>query len=171
MAAAEVFVDDAVRGRLPRVCVKTGALADMDVRRSITLGRLGGGVWLLVLLGPLGWLALVAVAVLGPRRETLTVRLPYSRAAWDAERRRRYQVALLGVVGFAALALALVARQLFPLMWVAIGVVALLAAFVLGSVAYFDDVGVSLDASRRWVTLTRVSPAFAAALTGGEIRR
>lgn len=171
MAAAKAFVDDAILGRLPQVCVKTGHPADMEVRRTTTVGGFGSGLWLLLLfLGPPGWLALVVVALLGPRQEALTVRLPYTRVAWDAERQRSYRVVALAVFGFAALAVAVLARGLFPLMWVAAGCLALLAAFFLGSVAYFDDVGISLDASRRWVTLTRVHPTFAAAAAAAEFR-
>src|SRR4029450_2433849 len=62
MADVRVFVDDAVLGRLPDVCAKSGAPADGWLTVTETVGRSGGIAtpWLLLLLilGPLGWLAL-----------------------------------------------------------------------------------------------------------------
>jgi hypothetical protein len=85
MASVSVFVDDAVLGRLPNVCAKTGTPA--DVRQRIDQARGGlGAAWLLLLLGPIGWVVFLVVA-LTSRPEILTVRLPMSTAVVEHERR------------------------------------------------------------------------------------
>jgi hypothetical protein len=162
--AVSVFVDDAVRGDLPSVCVKTGQPADLVIRTRRPVGTGGtGAMWLLVFLGPPGWLALLIVAMLGQAQETLTVRLPYTQAAWDHERsvRRSWIAMVLG--GAAVLLVALVAAGPLRLVWFTAGLAFVLGGFLVWSFSYFEDVGVSLDASRRWVTLSRVHPAFARA--------
>ena len=64
-----MFVDDAVLGRFPPVCAKTGAPADGWLSVTETVGRSGGVAtpWLLLLLvlGPLGWVALLVIALAG----------------------------------------------------------------------------------------------------------
>jgi hypothetical protein len=87
MAAVEVWVDDAVRGNLPGVCVKTGCPADGLVRVEHEHGSLGLA-WLLVFLGPIGWIVLLALLATNCR-ELFTVRLPYSNASWERERALR----------------------------------------------------------------------------------
>ena len=120
-------------------------------------------MWLLFLLGPIGVLALMIVAVLGQTQERLTVRLPYTQAAWDHERRiRRSWIAMI-FGGAAALIIALVAAGPLRLVWLTAGLAFVLGGFLVWSFSYFEDVGVYLDASRRWVTLSRVHPAFARA--------
>ena len=83
MAAVTVFVDDAVLGRLPPVCVKDGIWTDDHLTFTQDVGgRTGLGVaWLLVLAGPLGWIGLFVIAATRPSNEALTVTLPYSEAA------------------------------------------------------------------------------------------
>ena len=78
MATVSVFVDDAVRGRLPHICVETGLPADGKLVVEQSRGGIGFA-WLLIFLGPIGWIALVVVAVLA-RRETLAVRAPVLRS-------------------------------------------------------------------------------------------
>jgi hypothetical protein len=162
--AVSVFVDDAVRGDLPDVCVKTGQPSDLVIRTSRAVGGGSGPMWLLFLLGPIGVVALILVSVFGHAQEYLTVRLPYTQAAWDHERRiRRSWIAMI-FGGAAALIIALLAGGPLRLLWVTAGLGLLLGGFLVWSFSYFEDVGVSLDASRRWVTLTRVHPAFARAV-------
>jgi hypothetical protein len=163
MASVEVFVDDAVRGRLPAVCATTGAPADERIR--IDQLQSGFGVaWLLVFLGPLGWIALVVLAMTS-RGEVLTVRLPWSVVAADRELRliRTRLVAICSAVAFALLLVLRRVPLLDPL-WaiaaVAGGVAAVVAQFSLS----WRRVNVRLDASRRWVTLTNVHPAFVEAV-------
>ena len=79
MTSVQVFVDDAVRGDFPPVCAKTGTAAQGKFRIDQHRGGLGPA-WLLVLLGPIGWIVLVLM-LFTTRRVTLTIRLPYSEAA------------------------------------------------------------------------------------------
>ncbi|MDQ2827148.1 MAG: hypothetical protein M3Y04_09355 [Actinomycetota bacterium] len=166
MAAVSVFVDEAVQGRLPMVCVRTGQPTDMLVRTTRAVGGgMNGAAWLLLLLGPPGWGILFLLAMLGSGREQLTIRIPRSRADFDSERQLRGL--LWGAVGAAAVAFlcALVfAARGMPLLWLALGGFSMVAAVVLGGMIFRNDIGVSLDASRRWVTLTGVHPDFVRAV-------
>ncbi|MDQ6724595.1 MAG: hypothetical protein M3066_00215 [Actinomycetota bacterium] len=183
MAAVSVFVDEAVRGRLPMVCARTGQPADLMVRTTRPVGGgLGGVAWLLVFLGPPGWLALIVVWVLSPGQEQLTVRLPRTSASYASERQLRRSTWIAFLLGAAALTLALATAQLTlaaqapagqPRLWLALGVLLIAGALVLHGREYFNGVGVSLDASRRWVTLTGVHPDFVRAVERHEteIRR
>ncbi len=126
--------------------------------------------WLLVFLGPLGWLALL-IAALVRDHETLTVRLPYSDAAYaelaSAIRAKR-------TFGWSALAgLVTAVVVLVGHTFTARAASAALAVIAAGAaVAWVSEllrvrragVGVALDASRRWVTVSRVSDDFARAV-------
>jgi hypothetical protein len=172
MAAVSVFVDDAILGRLPDVCVRTGEPADMAVRTTRPVGGGLGPLWLLGLFGPPGWVALVVLAFLLPGQEQLTVQLPYTRAAWEREREAQKFRLALGCVGLAAMATALLLRAgPFPLLWVVLGAGCLAWAAGLWVVASGQETGVHLDGSRRWVTLSRVHPAFARAVQAEEATR
>ena len=124
MADVEVFVDDAVRGRLPNVCVKTGRPADGKLRVEKAFGG-ARGLWPLLVLGPIGVAILVYVAIFGMRREELTLRLPYSETVVDREigvRRTR----LAGTVTFAVLLLMVLAGR--GASWVPVPLVAAVIA-------------------------------------------
>jgi hypothetical protein len=173
VATARVFVDDAVIGRLPDVCVKDGVLAHGG-RMALTseVGARGLGlVWLLVLLGPVGWLAIVVVAAVS-RGERLTVTLPMGIGAQERYRAvRSGRNAVLGVGGGTGVLLAVLAVTTFP----DLGLLSLLAfagTFVAWLVAEYRVgrtlVDVRLDASRRWVTLRGVHPAFADAVVEAQ---
>ena len=185
MAKTTVFVDDAVRGRLPAVCAKEGVPTRDQLRVREPVGnRAGLGIaWLLILAGPLGWLGLLVISVSrGGRVEQLQVTLPLSEAVY-----RRLQAArrlenvglalLLGgiVVGVVAIAGAGFASS--PLG--SFAVLAVLVAIVAGVVTIFagrarqqrERVDIELDASHRWVRLGRVHPAFAAACDAQEHAR
>ena len=164
MAAVSVFVDDAIRGQLPDVCIKTGRPAELLVRSSHPAG--GGSLgllWLLVLLGPPGWLGLVLLSFMVPGQERLTVRLPYTEAAWDRARAERRCVGLFLLLTLAAAVLAVARIGPFPLLWPVLGATFLVAGCSLWALIWFRDTGVYLDGSRRWVTLTRVHADFARA--------
>ena len=168
MASITVFADRAVRGDLPHVCVRTGQSSEIWVQVREAVGGLGAAAWILVLLGPLGWIALAILSTVGTGREMLTVRLPYSHEAWDRLiRRRRIRFAgglwALGVLG--AIAVGVVSAHFWSLAAAGAGLLVATAAQVMLS---FDEVGVSLDATRRWVTLMGVHQAFAdAAIASG----
>ncbi len=171
VATVEVFVDDAVRGRLPRVCVKTGTAADGKLRIDQERGGVGFA-GLLVFLGPIGWVVLAMLLVGAGRREVLTVRLPYSEAAVDHEmgiRRLRFRSALIVAGAVLGMVLVGVTGRMTPDRFD-------LCSFLVSMAALFSAVqhvrlvrlrvGVDLDASRRWVTLSGVHPEFARAVEG-----
>jgi hypothetical protein len=168
MASVEVFVDDAVRGHLPNICAKTGAPADGRLRVVESSGGLRFG--LLVLLGPLGWLALFVLLCVGSGRRTLTVRLPYSEAAVDRELRLVRMRLSSGVAAIGFVIFAVVVHSVPPLFLfsASLAAVAALIAAVAHVRLAWERVGISLDASHRWVTLSGVHPAFARAVRERE---
>jgi hypothetical protein len=160
------FVDDVVLGSLPPVCAKTGAPSDGRAPASATVG--GPSVWalLLVLLGPVGWLALLVMALLGGGGETLHGWIPMTEAAFERvlARRRAVKVALaVSVAGAVALvAGARVGLSPLPSLVVVIG--GLVGAAFASFAADRAHVSLRLDGSRRWVAIDGVHPAFAAAV-------
>lgn len=173
-----MFVDDAVRGTLPPRCVKDGVATTDSLRIQEELGdRAGLGVaWLLLLAGPLGWLGLLLVSAFrGGRRETLHVEVPLSEPAYRrllGARRLRRRAVTVAVLGGAMGLLVLVSGGLnvgdleertLALAALAAVVGGLVVAMVADARVTRGSVGVDLDASRRWVTLDRVHPDFAAA--------
>ena len=170
MASVMVFVDDAVLGHLAPVCAKSGVDTPDHLIMTVPVGGNEGlGLaWLLVLAGPLGWLGLIALQ-LTRRAETLTVRLPYCDAAYDALRRVRRTRRNVGIVMVAAFLLALLVA--IPGTFSARAGAAALGAISVGLLTMYitetvhirrSSVGVALDGSRRWVTLSRVDELFAA---------
>src|SRR5687767_10420348 len=92
MASVTVFVDDAVRGELPRMCARDGVPTRDALSRHEEIGsRSGLGVaWLLLLAGPLGWLGLLVIALSkSGRGEHLHVELPMSDGAYQRLRQAR----------------------------------------------------------------------------------
>jgi hypothetical protein len=183
MADVTVFVDRAVQGDLPRVCVIDGVdTADsLAVRQEIGDGASLGVAWLLLLAGPLGWIGLLVVALYrSGRAEVLTVRLPYSAAAYarlqEARRQRR--------IGWGLVAAGIVAGLVVAVagLWTAFATLVIGAAVAAGAWGLVEvarswwrlprlSVGVELDASRRWVTLRSVHPRFAAATNQTDVLR
>jgi hypothetical protein len=167
MARVEVFVDDAVRGRLPNVCVKTGERADGKFRIEQSWGGVGAG-WLLMLLGPLGWIVL-AVWAATARRERLTLRLPYSAAAFDRETRLLRERIVAVIVAVALAFAAIVQLASVPrAVWGAGTVVAVVVAAAIQITLGWSQIGIRLDASHRWVTLSNVHPDFVRAVDGAH---
>lgn len=165
MAAVSVFVDDAVRGRLPLVCAKTGEPADVVVRMQHPVGGgMSGWALLLLLLGPIGLAALVLLAVATPGREYLTVRIPETEGSYAREKSlERFRLGALLAAPVVALC-GVVYPGMFPAMWFALAASLLVAGLVLHGLVSREAIGVHLDASRRWVTLTGVHPAFVEAV-------
>jgi hypothetical protein len=174
MAVVTVFVDDVVTGHLPAVCVRSGAPADTWVRDHAEVASPSPWWILLLFLGPPGWVALVLVLALGIGRERLQVQLPFAQGELDrvkeARRRRAVSIGVAVVVALLALsqAGALTGVAGYTALIVALGLV-LAAALAHLRVASME-IGVSIDASRRWVTLRGVSGEFAAQ-TRAEQRR
>jgi hypothetical protein len=148
---------------LPNVCAKTGEPTTGRFRIEQPLGQFGL-LWLLVFLGPVGWIVLLVLALtLG--REVLTVRLPYTEAAVDRELNLiRFRilafVASVGLAGAGLLGISPFARAV----WFGAAAAAFVVAVALSAAVSWVKVDVRLDASRRWVTLRGVHPAFAEAV-------
>src|SRR3954452_16807702 len=168
MAEVTVFVDDAVRGTLPNVCAKDGVTATGRFRVTKEVGRSNrlGILWLLALVGSLGWLVLVYLLA-RDSGEWLDVQLPYSDEAYErfvAARRLRRSALVVAVAAGLPL--------LFVAAWAHLGaaggliaLVVIVASLIVAVVADLRMeralVRVSLDASRRWVSLSGAHPAFA----------
>ena len=176
MAAVTVFVNDAVLGRLPPVCVKDGVWTDDRLIFTQDVGgRAGLGVaWLLILAGPLGWIGLFVIAAIRQSDEQMTVTLPFCEAAHLRMRRTqraRTQAMLVFVGAIVAAFVSLLFRthdtRLLALVLAIFAAGALVRAIFetiqLGKVT----VKLSLDASRRWITLSGVHPSFEAAMHHG----
>ena len=173
MAKVTVFVDDAVLGELPPVCAKTGVPTPDHLVMTVPVGGSQdlGVAWLLLLLGPLGWLGLAMYASVGRNNETLTVRLPYCDAAYHELAQARRTRRRLGYGSLALFFLALVTAM--PLTFTTHAPAIVLAVLGLGLLILFfvetrrvrrSAVRVQLDGSRRWVTLSGVSDGLAEAV-------
>lgn len=160
-----MFVDDAIRGDLPMVCAKTGEPADFLVRvRQPVGGGIPGWVWFLFFLGPLGIFGLLVAALLAPGTEYLTVRIPETEASFAHERQlERLRLAALGA-GLLVPLYGAFQPGMFPLVWLVVTVASFLAAGALTWVLWRQSITVSIDVTRRWVTLANVHPAFAQAV-------
>ena len=155
-------MDDAVEGRLPPVCVLTGAEADSYRAVSRRIGGVGAGTWLLVLLGPIGWFLIALVDLASGRKEFLTVLLPYEDDAWNRVERHRRMRFIAGLGAFVAGALALTGWA--PWLWAAVLVGALAMGLVMHARLVRVEINLDLDASRRWVTISGVSETFREAI-------
>jgi hypothetical protein len=172
MAAITVFVDDAVLGNLPSICVKDGVCTDDQLTFSQQIGTGAGlGVaWLLVLAGPLGWIGLIAIAA-SRRGEALRVTLPYceeAHALWKARLRARMHATAVMFAAFIAAFVCLVPRttdaRFVAACLAVVGCAALVRVIVEWVRVNQANVHLDLDASRRWVTLSGVHPNFQAAV-------
>lgn len=169
MANVTVFVDDAVLGNLPPVCVIDGVPTEDSLTFTQQVGnRTGLGVaWLLVLAGPLGWLGLIVISAFRQSVETLTVTLPFSEAAYlrrvQAERSRLTAglvTAVMLIAAIVSLAQRTTDYRLLTLGLAVIGCVSLFRAIVEARKVQRATVRLHLDASRRWLTLSGVQQPF-----------
>ena len=166
MERVRVFVDEAVLGNFPPVCVKDGVRTTdrLTVTQPIGAGPLSWA-WLLVFLGPVGWiLLLVLAAVARGGGEVLTVELPWSETVYRrAVHARRYRrTGALATVVLATVAL-VVHSHPAPASGLLVFCLVALATAAL-AVTVVATVRLARDASRRWVTIGRVHPAFAQAV-------
>jgi len=173
MADTTVFVDEAVLGRFPDVCVKHGDPTEDWVVLSQPVGTTSLGVlWLLLLAGPIGILALLFVSASRSRDDILKIRLPCCEAItkrFNSARRSRW---IAGLAFLLLSVLALVSKShgssgLWPYMTslLVLGAVLALAEAIRDTlVGRRSTVGVQLDASRRWVTLKDVHQGFKTAV-------
>lgn len=169
MGSVRIFVDDAVEGRLPPVCVLTGAQADSYRALTRRMGGVGAWTALLILIGPIGWVLIALMGIVSGRSEYLTVLLPYEDEAWNRMERDRRVRFIAGLGAFAAGALAL--TRWTPWLWIAILAGALAMGLVTHARLARMEVSVDLDASRRWATLSGVNEAFAGAVDDLSRRR
>jgi len=182
MASVTVFVDDAVRGTLPGVCARDGIATGDSLRTSREIGG-GAGLgiaWLLLLAGPIGWIGLIVISLSRSGRvEALSVQLPMSGPAYRrmrAARRRRDRSVLALILGCTTALLLFAAQSTtliqFALVAAVVVIAVSFATLIVGAVQYDREaVDVSLDASRRWVTLSNVHPQFAAACEADQASR
>jgi hypothetical protein len=179
MAQAVVFVDDAVRGDLPPVCAKTGESTWDHLVTTAPVGNGGGlgAAWLLILFGPIGWLVLLVYASTRSG-ETLTVKLPYADAAYEELTRaiRTRRNCVLGAGGLFIGALLLATLQTFTARAAAVALAVVGLGLVVSAISETirmrrASVRVELDASRRWVTLSRISDELAEAIRRSDSER
>lgn len=163
MASVQVFVDDVVRGDLPMVCAKRGgpATGRMTVEAPVANG--GGLAWLLVFLGPIGWVVLLVVLTRGHERLRGSVPMSDEAAQTILNRLRVRNVLVVVVIASLALAFAVAipTGQVGLLLLAAASCLAAIAAHIAADLA---SVRLDLDGSRRWVTLWAVHPEFVAAV-------
>lgn len=161
-STATVFVDDYVQNRLPDICVITGEPTTDRLVSDTVVDRPSLGWLILLAFGPVGWIILLAVFALG-QRSYLHGQLPLSEAAYVAERRRTRMAVLVGVGAIAAALLLLITVTGF-----AVGLAGMAVAVAIGIAVYLrtSSIGpkIDLDASRRFVEIRNVHPAFAAAI-------
>jgi hypothetical protein len=164
MASVTVFVDDAVKGDFPPLCVRTGRPAASIATIRVPVGGPSAAVWLLFLLGPIGWLVLFILLAGGAGREVVTVQLPYSREVEHRFLERRQSRNLALAAGLVLGLLALPAVFMGNIIWLAPAGLALGVAAWRHRQMGHNDVVVRLDGSRRWVTITGVADEFAQAV-------
>ena len=170
MAEVTVFVDDVVLGRLPSLCVKEGfPTADHLTVRDASGGPGFGAAWLLVLLGPIGWLVLLYLSLAGGGG--VTGRLPFSEFAYRrlvvAQRMQTVWIVaaiVVGLLAFVALLIDTPASLAAAIAFGAATVGAVVEVALQTRQVRRAEVDLVLDASRRWVTIRGVHPDFAAAV-------
>jgi hypothetical protein len=178
MAQVTVFVDDVVAGRLPSLCVKEGVPTEDRLTVHHAVGETGlGFAWLLLLLGPVGWVCLVIIALSRPAAPTVSGRLPFSEFAYRrllvARRMERIWFGAAAVTGVLAFVVLVLSSGDHATTAIAIA----LGAAALGSLvkaglesrrARHTLVRLELDGSRRWVTIYGVHPDFANAVVAAQ---
>ena len=169
---ARIHVDDLAVGAGPPVCAITGVPTDHWVGVSSSEGGFQAWWLVLVLFGPIGWVALLILAAVARRPSRVSGVLPISPEALTrynaavALSQRAIAIAGVALVAWVGLVIWNGAGIEAPAMLamgalVGIGTVVWLGASI---VAPFRWIDLQLDGSGRWVTITRAHPDYAAAL-------
>jgi hypothetical protein len=164
VAEVTVFIDDAVLGDFPPLCIKEGIPTSDRLTWREPVSSLGSG-WLLVLLGPVGWLCLLLI---GGRSGDVTAKLPFCEFAYRrlkvTQRMQTIWITFAVVASLLGLAAVAIQSRASIAAAVALGLAAL-AATVKAAIETrrlrYLIVRLELDGSRRWVTISGVHPAFA----------
>lgn len=172
-ARVRVSVDDLAVGRFPPVCVKSGAPAQLRVAVESSDGGFQPWWLLLLLLGPLGIVAIAVLWAFGRRTNRVGGIVPISVGALDDYNRAAgaarvlFAVALAGSAAGVALAALASGRDvgLLTTAAVAVIVVGLLGSVVAKAGARRRWVDIELDGSGRWAVLIGVHPEFQAAVS------
>jgi hypothetical protein len=169
VADVVVYVDDAVRGTLPPVCVKEGVPTEGSLRvtRNVGNGSGLGVAWLLVLFGPLGWFTLLIIALVRSPADRLGVRLPFSESSYArlvyARRMLRIWVSVTGFLSFLAIVLLAFHNSGAEALAVFSGVFSFVSFWMLLMASRrlsYARVGIMLDGSRHWLTISGAHPHF-----------
>ncbi|HEU4320272.1 MAG TPA: hypothetical protein VFS66_09340 [Acidimicrobiia bacterium] len=158
--SVRVFIDDYAADRLPDVCVFSGADTTDRVKFRSNVGFGNPFVWLLLFLGPIGWLILLLFSF--APGNYIEGWLPFTHEIATRQRRDRWRIFAFGVGG--ALAMLLAASLTGSQVFVALAIGAVLLTMVLVAISLRNEPRLSLDASRRWLTIRGVHPRFASAV-------
>ena len=164
-----VFVDSYVTGNLPEVCVITGESTVYQVMMRTQVKSLGW--WFLLFLPVVGWMALLA-AVLSGRTTVLSGSLPFSAEARKTRNLRRRSARYLMLGGVAVFVLAVTTLTGLALGGL-LGIAGLAAVIFGAGLLIWTELNqptVTLDASRRWVTIEGVHPRFVEAVESQNVR-
>jgi hypothetical protein len=170
VAEITVFIDDAVLGDFPPLCVKEGVPTDDRLTLREPVNRLGPAwlVILVILVGPIGWLCL---ALLGWRGGDIRATLPFCEFAYRRLKVAQRMQTIWVIFAVIAYLLALTALAIHSRASIAAAVALGLGALGATVKAVLETrrlrylvVRLQLDGSRRWVTISGVHPAFAAAV-------
>ena len=159
-----VSIDDFEDGIVPMVCASSGRPAAGLYR--IRLIRTPMWPLLLVLLGPLGWIAIPIACYFS--RTTVVGYLPFTEAAQQRMRiARRHALQLAGLSAAVGVVLVINAAGYGQTLlgWAGLGSLVVALAFLWRAGRPPGSVGGRPEPGHRWVTVTSVSAEFAAAYT------
>ncbi len=182
-SAARLPLKDFRAGDLPMVCAVSGEPADVMVHIENDDSWFHRWWFLMFLLGPVGVISIVILALMSRRSIRISGLLPLTHAMVHA-RARAVSVAkrawIVPVAGFASAVILLLLSQPIGANWldvVAVGAigVALVGGFVVAGasewVVHIRGIELRLDESGEWVELKHVHPNFVAAAARQAERR
>ncbi len=167
-----VPVDDFVVGDLPMVCVAAGLPADGLVDFESRETKFQGWWVFLLVLGPLGLLAIAFLYAVSDAPGRVGGSLPITESALAAYNRRSRILARSWLVPVVGLVIGASVLPVSQTTWIDGTAMGILAAGLIGGVVMAagagwsrdrNDVGVALDGTGRWVEIRNVHPNFAAA--------